>query len=945
MDASQSSIMAQKNVKQLIHDNMNLNIYVGLRAIAFVLTEGISVVKTGIKRVNISFDNYYEFIAGLPVSKRINKRLKAGARRNLWRYKSRKANLKRLLLKHFNCKPQHLSRTANLQLRVKGLTQQLTPQELTNVLCQLQIKRGYYSQRGVSDNDNSDYIKEIERHEENLKAYPSIAAYLLTMESSTNIIFTRKSYENEFNAIMDKQAIDPTLRKKLFDIIYYQRPLKKGKVSKCDYEKNREVVHASNPVYQEFRILRDVLNIHIYDIEKNEIEIPFEIRQKWFNKCNEGANLTKAACLKDLGLSKPTQYSWFSGKMIAGNPVSKAFNDLKIQKDYNLWQDIYSATTNEKLAKLLAQKYKFSDHIINELLDLDFSKLGWGDFSMKAIRKLMPLMRHGMKLKEAILEVYGKVDFENVALRNVVLEQHYHSYKALVEQIKSKYPITEIQFEIDHLLKQGNKGRKAIAQAKRKDDKFEKVNSHLSAYNLMKLKLWEESGGISPYEPDVIIDKKDLFTDKYNLDHIIPKSKIFERGIANLVLCPTQLNEQKNRLTGIDFARQLGIEDEYRKAVERFPEEKQKFLLMEENEIPDNWISKRQNSDYNTKCFATIGKATNIPNKLINRYTREWLKESWNEQDARHYLAKAWTMANMSQETVDYFDNIKVHSEHIDSVSVYDIQPGLPMIDFNVPVFMPRIKFSRHTKFGFNPRFALHEESVFGRRVNKKRNAKGEIIEEVFFKIRQPISKLTEPMVLKIMDKAIREKIQARIKEKGNHEDGILSLIENPATHNCKPIKRVSVSQNAEKIFALHSTDGNGITGRFRDYETKTDYVFSDKNFCLKVWIDEKGKVKKETITLLEYINKLNNGERIDKGFYLQENDVVELNGKYWYLIGVADNPSLRPVTTLSATDTHKVKADEWMKLQKVFVNQMGEIIKKQSLENSKTNIATETNP
>jgi hypothetical protein len=914
---------------------MKLNIYCGLRAIAFIITDGISIVKYGIKKVNISFDTYYEFIAGLPISKRIDKRLKSGARRNLWRYKSRRGNLKILLQKTFNCKHEHLTRTENLQLRRKGVNQQLTPQELTNVLCQLQIKRGYKSQRGVSDNDNSDYLKEIERHEENLKAYPSMADYLLTMESNTNVIFTRKSYENEFNAIMDKQDTESVLRNKIFSIIYFQRPLKKSKVSKCDYEKNRKVVHASNPIYQEFRIWRDVLNISIYDNDKNEIEIPFSFRQKWFAKCSEGSNITKASCLKDLGLSKATQYSWFSGKLIAGNMVAKAFNELKIKKDYNLWQDIYSATTNEKLGQLLSKKYKLSDHIINELLDLDFSKLGWGDFSMKALRKLMPLMQEGMELKAAILEVYGKVDFNTVALRNVVLEQHYHSYKALVEQLQGKYPIVEMQFEIDHLLKQGNKGRKAISQNKRKEDKFINANPELSAYNQIKLKLWEESGGRCPYEPDVLIDKKELFTDKYNLDHIVPKSKLYERGIVNQVICPTKLNERKNRLTGIAFARELGIEEGYKKVVEKFPDGKQKYLLMEENEIPENWISKRQNSDYNTKCFGTIGNATNIPNKLINRYTKKWLKESWNEQDARHFLAKAWTMSNMSQDTVNHFDKIKSESENKDSVSVYNIKSELPIIDFDGPVFMPRIKFARHTKFGFNPRFALHQETIFGRRATKKRNAKGEIYEEVFFKIRQPISKLTEPMVLKIMDKAIRERIQSRIKEKGNHEDGIISLAETPVMHNGKPIKRVSVSQNAEKIFALHSTDGHGITGRFRDFETKIDYVFSDKNFCLKVFIDEKGKVKKETITLLEYINKLNKGEQIDKGFYLQENDVVQLNGKYWFVIGASESLSLRPVTTLSATETCKVKADDWRKLQKVFVNQIGDIIKKQSIENS----------
>ncbi len=914
---------------------MKLNIYSGLRAIAFVIADGISIVKHGIKRVNISYDNYYEFIAGLPVSKRINKRLKAGMRRNLWRYKSRRNNLKKTLWKAFNVHPRQCTREEALRLSVECLNNEMSHESLATVLMSLQVKRGYKSQRGVSDNENSDYLKEIERHEENLKQYPSIAAYLLTMDSSKNIIFTRKSYENEFNAIMDKQGVEPVLRKKLFDIIYYQRPLKKSKVSKCDYEKNREVIHASNPMYQAFRIWRDVLNISIYDKDKNELEISFEQRKKWFTKCNAGTNLTKASCLKDLGLSKPTQYSWFSGKLIAGNPVTKAFNELKIDADYySLWQDIYSATDNERLGQLLSKKYSLTDYQIDELLDLDFAKLGWGDFSMKAIRKLQPLMEQGNKLKVAIFEVYGKVDFENVALRNVILEQHFASYKALVEQLQKQYPITEIQFEIDHLLKQGNKGRKAIAQGKRKDEKFAKSNPNLSDYNLIKLKLWEESGGISPYEPDVIISKEDLFSDKYNLDHIVPKSKIYERGIGNQVLCPVSLNERKNRTTGIEFAKKLGIEDEYRKAVETFPESKQKFLLMSNDEIPDNWISKRQNSDYNTKCFATIGKATNIPNKLINRYTKQWVKNSYNEQDARHFLCKAWAMANMCQETVNYFDDLKAVSQwHDSSVSIYDLKPELQLIDFeNVLVAMPRVKFARKTKFGFNPRFALHQESIFGRRVKKHRNAKGEVVEDVFYKIRQPISKLTAPMVEKIMDKAIREKIQARIATCASHEDGILSLIDTPATHNGKPIKRISIKQSAEKIFPLHSTDWKGNTGRFKDNERKIDFVFSDKNFILKVWIDEKGKVKKETVTIMEYMAALNSGEKLERGFYLQENDIVELKGKYWFVIGVSESLALRPVTTLAAVDTHKIKAEEWMEIAKLQVNQLGDIITKQYL-------------
>lgn len=908
---------------------MKLSIYIGLRAIAYVITQGSEIVKHGIKRVNISFDNYYEYIAGLPVSKRINRRMKRQARRNLWRYKSRKYNLRRLLEKEFNCSPQHLKRSDNLKLRIKALDTKLSNQEIVNVLCQLQNKRGYKSLRGVSDNDNSDYLKEIERHETNLKEYRSIAEYLLTLESSKNIIFTRKSYENEFNAIMDKQQIDEAVRNKIFNLIYFQNPLKKGKIGKCDYERNREVTHASNPLYQEFRIWRDVLNIKIYDADKTEIEIPFELQKKWFKKCHEGSNLTKASCCKDLGFKKSASFSWYSGKLIAANPLAVINKLSKFDNITTLWQELYSATDNDKLAQLIKRKYNFDDYIINELCDLDLNKLGYADFSTKAITKLLPHLQSGMKLKEAILHVYGKVDFENVALRNVVLEQHYFAYKALVERVRNQYQITEIQFELDPLLKAGNKQRKSMAQAKRKDEKLAKENSGLSSYNLLKLKLWNESGGISPYQPDYIIPLDELYTDKYNIDHIVPKSKIFERGLTNQVLCPKYLNEQKNRLTGFDFAKELGIEERYKEVVEKMPESKQQFLLMSENEIPGNWISKRQNSDYNTKCFATIGKATNIPNKLINRYTRQWLKEIYTEQDARHYLCKAWTMANMSQETINYFDSLQVASVGNTSLSLYDIKPSLSEIDMNdVVVFMPKVKFTRKTKYGYTPRFGLHQETVFGQRENKYRNAKGEIVTEYFYKVRQPISKLSPAMISKIMDEPMRQLIEKRIASCASHEDGIQSLIETPALYNGKPVRRVSVATNAEKIFALHSTDGKGNTAKKATHERKIDFVFSEKNRYLKVW-NENGKLKKATISLLEYMTALNSKEKLEREFYLQENDIVKLKDKYWFVIGASESLGLRPVTTLSATDTYKVKADDWEHLRKVLVNQLGEVIAK----------------
>ena len=142
--------------------------------------------------------------------------------------------------------------------------------------------------------------------------------------------------------------------------------------------------------------------------------------------------------------------------------------------------------------------------------------------------------------------------------------------------------------------------------------------------------------GISPYEPDTIIPLEELFTDKYDLDHIVPKSKIFETGYANLVLCRKELNKLKNRKLASDFVKyDLGFnEEKWKEVAEKFGAKKQ-FLLMQE--VPTDWISKRQNSDYNTKCFGTLA-TVNIPNKLINKFAKEWQLQKYDEQNMLHYL-------------------------------------------------------------------------------------------------------------------------------------------------------------------------------------------------------------------------------------------------------------------------------------------------------------------
>jgi hypothetical protein len=67
--------------------------------------------------------------------------------------------------------------------------------------------------------------------------------------------------------------------------------------------------------------------------------------------------------------------------------------------------------------------------------------------------------------------------------------------------------------------------------------------------SIKMLKLWEESGKRSPYEPDYVISSITELIENYDLDHIVPQSYAAEDGLSNLVICPRHLNQRKGNKT------------------------------------------------------------------------------------------------------------------------------------------------------------------------------------------------------------------------------------------------------------------------------------------------------------------------------------------------------------------------------------------------------------
>lgn len=87
---------------------------------------------------------------------------------------------------------------------------------------------------------------------------------------------------------------------------------------------------------------------------------------------------------------------------------------------------------------------------------------------------------------------------------------------------------------------------------------------------------------------------------------------------------------------------------------------------------------------------------------------------------------------------------------------------------------------------------------------------------------------------------------------------------------------------------------------------------------------DEKGKLQKRLITLMEHVDNLNSKKESYAGTLYQMYDTVRYNDMLYYIIGCGLSNQLRPIFDLNASDT--IKSFDYNNLEKVHVNQLGDV-------------------
>ncbi len=257
-------------------------------------------------------------------------------------------------------------------------------------------------------------------------------------------------YEPEFKTIMQAQGIDGDLYQNTHSAIFMQRPLRSQKhlVGKCPLEPKHTRCQLGHPAYEEFRMLSFVNNLRFVDEndEKSELSLKDKERiYKLFDKVTDRIKFSDISkeFKKDFKLNGKKFHYYRDNETVAGCPtksrIRKALGDSWTEKDE---QKIFDACLffedNDKLIGWVKKHYpSIPQKDIPSILKIK-PKDGFADYSLKAIKNILPWLRKGHNLYKAkLLAKFPEIipDFDN---REEEILNDYETIHSRFEEDKKK---------------------------------------------------------------------------------------------------------------------------------------------------------------------------------------------------------------------------------------------------------------------------------------------------------------------------------------------------------------------------------------------------------------------------------------------------------------------------------------------------------------------------
>ena len=298
---------------------------------------------------------------------------------------------------------------------------------------------------------------------------------------------------------------------------------------------------------------------------------------------------------------------------------------------YKLWHILYSIEDREEMrSALIGQLGIKAEDLDSGLMDalykIDFVKQGYGNKSAKFICKLLPHLQEGKMYSEAA-EAAGIRHSDSMtaqerderslleeipllqknALRQPVVEKILNQMINLVNALKREHgEIDEVRVELARELKMSREEREKTTKNNRSREKEKKaIAEKIKEYSItptksriQKYRLWQESAESCIYCGRRVDVVQFLRGEETEVEHIIPRSILFDDSMSNKVCACRSCNQEKGNRFAMEYIQSKGWEQDYIERVDslfhdkKISYSKRQRLLMLPKDLPEDFIER-----------------------------------------------------------------------------------------------------------------------------------------------------------------------------------------------------------------------------------------------------------------------------------------------------------------------------------------------------------------
>lgn len=529
-------------------------------------------------------------------------------------------------------------------LRSVGLTERLSLPELGRALFHINQRRGFKSNRKTDGKDNEGgKIKEgaarldVAMMASGTKTYGAFLHQRMTdapdqpirtrlgvvtnaegkESQGYNFYPTRALFEQEFALLWEAQAeyhpdvLTDELRDKIWNIIFFQRPLKPPKVGLCMFEDETRMAKA-HPIFQELRLYQTLNALRLRDDDGSERGLTLDERDVLALQCRQKKKVSFTSLRKSIKARRTEKFTLENGnrKDIDGHEVEAAMRraygngwvGLSVEQQWNIISLIRETEETQALIDTLVNDHNVTHDVAEALANITLPD-GYGRLSETASRKILEILKSDVILySDAATQIYGSHSddrtgevFDTLPYYGEILQRHVipgsmdksqhdpvkqaaeywgritnptvhiglNQLRKVVNEIIKRYGRpSRITVELARDLKNSDAQKKEInAGIKRATEAAEKRSAKLAELGVkntgearMRLRLWEESHEDAtkrncPYCTKPIGARQAVDGTETQIDHILPYSRTLDDSPTNKVLCCALCNQQKRNKT------------------------------------------------------------------------------------------------------------------------------------------------------------------------------------------------------------------------------------------------------------------------------------------------------------------------------------------------------------------------------------------------------------